>query len=389
MNKIFLATTMFLSVAMASFAQSKLKLHVTSLPDGTTLEASLGSTHQNEKAIATATVNNSWADFDLPVNEPRMIDIHVQGSPGNILHFMTTKGENVQAFSTVSKNTYDNKTYYSSSKEEVLNSPTEAQYMMRLGAFKDYVTSYNKAYHDGYREINDKVNQAYNAKDTAAINRLKATKEYQDFLACDKQFFDMLNKEYPRLFAENKDSWWGALMPLDVYSYFSKENASVYDQLSDEAKNSFYGQLLKEQVHPKGLVGEVYPKFNYTDSKGKNTQVTKVTKGKKYLLIDFWASWCRPCRKEIPNLKNCYTQYKNKGLQIVSVSIDTNDAAWQKALAEEKLPWPNGIDKSKVADVYKVQFIPAMFLVDLSTGKIIADNLRGQSLRDKLAELMK
>lgn len=110
-------------------------------------------------------------------------------------------------------------------------------------------------------------------------------------------------------------------------------------------------------------------------------------KGKKYYLVDFWASWCGPCRKEIPNLKKLYELYKGKGLEIVSVSIDKNETAWKKALAEEKLSWPNGLDRAGIADSYKVKFIPAIFLVDGTTGKCIAENIRGTELAAKLAEL--
>ena len=78
-----------------------------------------------------------------------------------------------------------------------------------------------------------------------------------------------------------------------------------------------------------------------------------------------------------------------KESQIISVSLDRSDAAWKKALKEEQLPWPNGIDKSGIANADKVQTIPAMFLVDVATGKIVGENLRGESLRNKLAELLK
>lgn len=103
-------------------------------------------------------------------------------------------------------------------------------------------------------------------------------------------------------------------------------------------------------------------------------------------MIDFWASWCNPCRKEIPNLKKLYAAYSGKGFQIVSVSIDTDSAAWEKALKEEKLEWPNFLDTEGVATLYNVKFVPTMYLID-ANGIILAENLRGEQLAAEIAEL--
>ncbi|MBM6992345.1 MAG: TlpA family protein disulfide reductase [Prevotella sp.] len=387
MKKTIMTLALLASFGWTS-AQSTVKLTVKGLADGTVIEAALGSTHQTENAIATATLAGGEASFNLPIEEPRMIDFRVKDVPGTLLHLMTTKGENVSATLTAQEENGREEKYYSSTDEKVYNSPLHAQYMMKIGAFKKFLGIYNDAYHDGYKDINDKVNAAYASKDSVRMAQLRGSQEWKDFLACDANFFKMLQDRYPKMFAENADSWWGPFMQLDTYSYFTPENKLDYDKLSDAAKNSYYGQILKEQIFPKGMTGMDYPKFDVLSADGKTTPSTKLTKGKKYLLIDFWASWCVPCRKEIPNLKNCYAQYKDKGLQIISISLDRNDAAWKKALKEEQLAWPNGVDKAKIADAYKVQAIPAMFLVDVKTGKIIGDGLRGEVLRNKLAELM-
>lgn len=387
MKKTFLLLALATSCGWAS-AQSTVSLTVNGVADGTTIEAALGSTHQTEKPIATATLTGGKALFSLPIEEPRMIDFRVKDVPGSLLHLMTNKGENVTATTTVKLEQNKDAKYYVREEEKVFNSPLHAQYIMKLGAFRKYLDVYNKAYHDAYKDVNDQMSKAYQAKDTALVAKLKGSQEWKDFMKADAGFFKMLETRYPQMFEENKDSWWGPLMQLDTYTYFTEENVKGYDNLSDAAKNSFYGQLLKEQVHPKGFTGQSYPQFSVLDMNGKSTASTKLTKGKKYLLIDFWASWCGPCRKEIPNLKSCYAQYASKGLQIISVSIDKSDVAWKKALKEEQLAWPNGIDKAGIADAYKVKAIPAMFLVDVQSGKIIGENLRGEGLRNKLAELM-
>ena len=89
---------------------------------------------------------------------------------------------------------------------------------------------------------------------------------------------------------------------------------------------------------------------------------------------------------KIPNLKNLYKLYGDKGFQIVSISIDKKKAEWEKALEEEQLPWPNFLDETGVADLYKVRFVPTMYLID-AQGTLVGENLRGQALADKLKEL--
>jgi thiol-disulfide isomerase/thioredoxin len=110
--------------------------------------------------------------------------------------------------------------------------------------------------------------------------------------------------------------------------------------------------------------------------------------GKKYILVDFWASWCAPCRREIPNLKKLYAQYSSEGFEIISLSIDKKEVDWEKALEEEKLVWPNYLDTKGAAGACHVSGIPAMFLLN-DKGIVIAENIRGKELEDKLAELFK
>ena len=388
MKKIIF-TLALLAATLLAGAQSTVSLTIAGLPDGTVIEAALGSTHADEPPLASATLAGGKATLTVPVAEPRMIDFRAKGVPGTLLHLMTGQGERVTASVAADSTESDGVTYYMGKGEQVYDSPLHAQYMMKLGAFKKFLEIYNGAYHDAYRDINRQISAAYAAKDSAKMARLRASEAWKEFMAYDAQFFNLIEKRYNELFAENDSTWWGPFMRLDVYSYFTPENKADYECLSASAQSSYYGRLLKELVDPKGLKGQDYPRFSVLDANGKTTPSDKIAKGRKYLLVDFWASWCKPCRNEIPNLKACYDQYKNKGLQIVSISLDRSDAAWKKALKEEQLPWPNGVDRSRIADAYKVQSIPAMFLVDVKTGKIIAEGLRGQLLRDKLAEFMK
>ena len=114
--------------------------------------------------------------------------------------------------------------------------------------------------------------------------------------------------------------------------------------------------------------------------------------GKKYILLEFWASWCAPCREESPTLVRLYNQYKDKGFEILSVSIDKNTTLWKNAIRQDGYTWENVCDLNgyggPTAALYTVTAIPNSFLLD-KNGKIIAKDLRGKNLETKLAELMK
>lgn len=129
------------------------------------------------------------------------------------------------------------------------------------------------------------------------------------------------------------------------------------------------------------------------DKEGNKVQLTSVfPKDKKYILLEFWASWCGPCRGEIPHLRHTYATWKDKGFDIVSISLDEKETDWKKAMAEENMVWHQynareGFN-SKIAESYDIQGIPYALLID-SNGTIIKHGMRGASLDQALEELMR
>jgi thiol-disulfide isomerase/thioredoxin len=168
-----------------------------------------------------------------------------------------------------------------------------------------------------------------------------------------------------------------------------------YSYLSPELQNSPRGLKFADAIKKASTVeiDAMAPDFTLADTAGTAQTLSKY-KG-KYVLVDFWASWCVPCRKETPNLINAYKQYKDKNFEIVSVSLDggkdDSRQQWLKAIRQDKMTWPQVSDlqgfTSSVAQMYTISAIPMNFLVD-PTGKIIARNLRGDELKQALSKFL-
>jgi len=147
------------------------------------------------------------------------------------------------------------------------------------------------------------------------------------------------------------------------------------DQAKNRKKEILDGIAQAEKIAD----GQKTPDFAFPDVNGKKWG-PKDFKG-KYLIIDFWASWCGPCRQEIPHLKEVYKKYKDQGLEILSVSVDAKPADWKKAMAEERMAWPqiNAVESKPVMAAYLFSGIPYLVVVD-KEGKIVEKNVRGESL---------
>ena len=191
-----------------------------------------------------------------------------------------------------------------------------------------------------------------------------------------------------------------SLVSLDALRAFGGPSPSysevmpLYGTLSPAIQNSNNGKDYKASIEKlkATAVGSVAPDFTQNDPAGKPISLSSF-KG-KYVLLDFWASWCGPCRQENPNVVKAYNEYKNKNFTILSVSLDRPNGknAWLQAIKDDGLAWNHVSDlqfwNNEAAKLYNVQSIPGNFLID-PTGKIVAKDLRGEELEQKLAQVLK
>jgi thiol-disulfide isomerase/thioredoxin len=170
-----------------------------------------------------------------------------------------------------------------------------------------------------------------------------------------------------------------------VTSVFSKNDIEkLYNKLPEKLKSSLNGELVKEFLSLSGSTPKVGEKFidcTQLTPEGKPESISSHLG--KYTIIDFWASWCGPCRAEFPLLKKIYTKYHDKGLNIINISGDNKLDAWKKAIKDDSIPWTNISDlkgwHNKAFMIYNIKSIPEMILLD-ENGIVIDDQLRHKNI---------
>src|SRR5690606_14500498 len=251
----------------------------------------------------------------------------------------------------------------------------------------DLMTSYNDEAYKIQKEIMDfqqqnqaKFMEAQQKGDQATMQSLMSqiTKIQEKYVDQNKKFIDSNKDSYISLLLLTQLALSDALTPDEIKKYYNDLDASVKDtkkgkEFAENLKKIEETQKESQAKQDKVAIGKKAPDFSANTPDGKTESLHKNLG--KATLIDFWASWCGPCRKENPNVVALYNKYKAQGLKIIGVSLDKEKDAWVKAIADDKLDWLQVSNlkfwDDAIAKDYAVEAIPATFILD-ANGTIVA-----------------
>lgn len=313
--------------------------------------------------VDSAKVTDGKFTFKGKAEEPKMASIYLQDRRGGFNLYVENAAINI-------KGNVD-----SLSSVKITGAPTQQEW--------DTFQADLKPLNDQEDTLFQQYQTARMKNDTAAVAAIekKANDLNDQREAASKTFINQHPKSYVSI----------NLLRSLVYSTEYADLNKMFTGLDTSLQHSTSGVKIAEQLETMKAtaIGQQAIDFTANDVNGNPVSLSSF-KG-KYVLVDFWASWCGPCRAENPNVVKAYNKYKDKNFTILGVSLDEDGAKWKEAIAHDKLNWTQVSDlkgwKSEPAGKYGVKAIPANFLID-QDGKIIGHNLRGDKLEEKLAEVL-
>lgn len=248
-------------------------------------------------------------------------------------------------------------------------------------AVQDEANTYQKS----LKDITDQENPLYQQYAKASVEEKKQIE------AKIGKFRDQKRERAANYVKKHPSSFYSLSLVSDRAMVGKYEDiAPLYAVLSPAMKSSMQGKALSERIEllKRSALGTPMLAFTQADVDKKMVSFSSF-KG-KYVLVDFWASWCGPCRQENPHVLKEYNKYKDKNFTVLGISLDDNEEKWKKAIKDDGMPWTQLSDlkgfKNEVSSYYGIMGIPSTLLVD-PNGLIIAKDLRGESLTEKLKEL--
>lgn len=333
-------------------------------------------------SLDTVKVENGKFEIKGKVTEPAFHTLILQGANGPIPLILETGEIKVN----IDKDSIH--------KSKVSGTYNNDEYV----AFTEDMTKTQKNLIDFQKKNNQKMQQAQQAQDTATINSLM-----KQYMTIQKEVQESSKTKYLKYAETHPKSF---ITVLIVQSMFNdpaadtKKLEALYNSLDESVKNTAPGKEIKTRLGQAKMpsVGATAPAvgspnwradFSAPNPEGKIVSL-KESLG-KVTIVDFWASWCGPCRQENPNVVALYKELHSKGLNIIGVSLDKDADAWKQAIAKDGLTWTHVSNlkhwAEPIAKQYNVEAIPATFILD-ANGKVVAQDLRGPELKAKILALL-
>lgn len=319
-------------------------------------------TDSRPKVLDTLDLNsNGEFSYEVAVETPTFYELNIYGQ----------KVVRLALF----KEDVDVKYNFSNPESLIVEGSADTKEMMKIEKLME-------AYQADVNKLNEAYYEAMSKNDSEAIKKIQAQAMTLESAQAErvKEMINSMGDSFASLAAI------GLLNPKTDFQFI--------DQLVAKLNENYPGttsilQMKQQLDEMRALsVGQPAPEIELPNPDGRIVKLSDL-RG-KYVLIDFWAAWCKPCRQENPNVVRLYNQYKDKGFEVFGVSLDRTKEDWVKAIADDGLTWTQVSDlkyfNSVAAELYQIDAIPATYMVD-PDGNIIAKDLRGPSLENKLAEL--
>lgn len=254
--------------------------------------------------------------------------------------------------------------------------------------------------HDEFQNLQNELN-VLDKQGTELFNQSKELEKAGDKVKADslmlvaENVFTSIDDRQKEYIKAHPASWVSPYLLSRIYYDMDSEVLNDYLTALDPKLDSVPSVVtLKERVDKLKTVavGQQAPDFTMNDANGNPIKLSEIYAKNEYTLVDFWASWCGPCRRENPNVVGIYKDYKLKGLGVFGVSLDTDKAKWLKAVEADQLDWQHVSDlkgwKNEAAALYSVNSIPANLLIDRN-GKIVGRNMYEAKLREAIEDVLK
>lgn len=247
-----------------------------------------------------------------------------------------------------------------------------------------------QAYNDKAKALMDDMYSLYKKSNDSTLTK----EEKQDLRSQMETIYEQLKDERYKITQANVGNEIGAYIFSSYYNEYSLEHQKeILSGMDEKYKSTERMQKIESRViaQEATAVGKTFADIKGKTPGGKDVALSDYAGKGKYVLVDFWADWCGPCRAEMPKVVELYKQYKDKGLEVVGVSFDNEQAAWERGIKQLNITWPQISDlkgwESAGAITYGINYIPQMMIIDRD-GKIIERGIGADEATEKLAELL-